>query len=740
MLLRFGDCELDTTAREIRLAGEPRSLEPRAYDLLAFLAERRNRVVTKQELLAAVWAGQRVADASIARAVMKARQAIGDTGEPPLIRTIPRVGYRLSVQSQESANLPPPTDAASAEPLRIALLPFENATGDESLDWLEYGLMSLVVHTISQDARLSPVAMQSLLAAVDGAAATGLDMAEAVRHATGAQVVVRSRLSQGGKGYELAFEILGAATASKAAIGTVNVVDLASTMASTLEETLFPGNAADALQLQLNDPLAMAAFARGLQALARQKFPQAVNLLRMALELAPGNPLIQMDLLRATCAVGDLNAAKPLARRLFARAERDSSVLSAARVHVALSLAHAIQSAVAPAGYHLEIALRLMADEATLDERGYAHLLQAQLAAFRQDVDGIELALERMRVFCEQSGNKVLLLSRSNMLASVARARVDYERAAELSMQAAQGAHDLHVPRLMVTAELNCAADLVMLGRWPEAAAHAEEAIAAALLQNNPMLIATIGPNACWIYRLTGTPAASQRVIDAMPPDESLPTLSRLWALFARGHHAATSGDHAQAAQLFAQSLQLLREGGNQINEKDTLPWLLISLVLCGRLNDAEAEVAKVSQALLATDKEYSHWLLHGRALLAHARGLNEQALAHLLQLAEAPTAPLWRAWGVLDAAWLQAEAGLGAEALALLRQLPPAFASQGLAHAVAARAHWACGDAASAKQLHQRYLESARHRTPQPYLAQLGKAYAGDASPAAAPHLPSQL
>jgi DNA-binding winged helix-turn-helix (wHTH) protein/tetratricopeptide (TPR) repeat protein len=741
MLLRLGDCELDMAAREVRLAGAVRRIEPRAYALLACLAERGNRVVTKQELLSMVWPGRQVSDASVARAVMKARQAIGDTGEPALIRTIPRVGYRLVVEPQDTSgahHAAPTAAAASAVPLRIALLPFENATGDAALEWLEFGLMSLVAHAIGHDARLSPVATQSLLAAVDGAKATGHGLADTVRRATGAQLVVRSRVSRDGTGYEVAFECVGTAQASRVSADTP--AELAGPMANALEEILFPGAAADPPQPHAGDPLAVAAFARGLQALARQRFPQAANLLRMALELTPGSPSLQLELLRALSGVGDLDGVKPLARRLLARAERNADLLLCARVHTALSATHAFHLSFMPAAFHAELALRVMGDDGGLDEQALIHLLRAQVAAFREDRATMDRSLDRLHALCERSGNRLLLLSRLALLATAARARVDYELAAELSMQAARGAQELHVPRNMVTAAINCACDLAMLGRWAEAAAHAEEAFAAALLLDNPSSVAQISPGACWIYRLTGTPAASQHIVDAMPADESLPPLARLWTLAARGHHAAATGDHALAAQRFARSLQLLRESGNRVNEKDTLPWLVCSLVRTGELDQAEAELRNALPATHDKSQQLPHWLLHSRALLAHARGHGEAALEQLLRLADARAAPLWRAWAALDAAWLQAEAGRCAEALALLGRLPPAFASHPLAHAVAARARFGCGDLPAAQRLHQRYLESARHRSPQPYLASLGRVYAGSGSPPPAPCLPSQM
>jgi tetratricopeptide (TPR) repeat protein len=191
---------------------------------------------------------------------------------------------------------------------------------------------------------------------------------------------------------------------------------------------------------------------------------------------------------------------------------------------------------------------------------------------------------------------------------------------------------------------------------------------------------------------------------------------------------------------VFADSLQLARESGNRFNEKDILPWLVCALVRCGRLDEAEAALADVPDAGHAKGDELSRWLLHSRSLLAHARGDEEQALALLLRLAEASTAPLWRAWGALDAAWLLAEAGRGTQALALLRRLPPAFGPHALTHAVAARAHMARAELAAARRMHQRYLDAVRHRAPQPYLANLGSAYAATGSVPPAPCLPSQL
>src|SRR5688572_14982006 len=86
---RFGRCEVRGASRELIVDGLPRTVEPRPFDMLVYLIEHRERVVPKAELLNRLWPHEFVSNGVIARAVMKARQAIGDDGkEPALIKTV----------------------------------------------------------------------------------------------------------------------------------------------------------------------------------------------------------------------------------------------------------------------------------------------------------------------------------------------------------------------------------------------------------------------------------------------------------------------------------------------------------------------------------------------------------------------------------------------------------------------------------------------------------------------------
>src|ERR1700712_613209 len=96
MHLSFENCEIDVERREVRRAGVPVHVEPQVFDLLIYLVQNRERVVSKDDLLASVWAGRIVSDSTLTSRINAARRAIGDSGgEQKLIRTIARKGLRF---------------------------------------------------------------------------------------------------------------------------------------------------------------------------------------------------------------------------------------------------------------------------------------------------------------------------------------------------------------------------------------------------------------------------------------------------------------------------------------------------------------------------------------------------------------------------------------------------------------------------------------------------------------------
>jgi DNA-binding winged helix-turn-helix (wHTH) protein len=104
LLYSFEDFSLDTARRELRRSGALVALQPQVFDLLEFVIRNRERVVSKDDLLAAVWKGRIVSEATLSTRINAAGSAIGDSDEEQrLLRTTHGRGIRFVgiVQEEE---------------------------------------------------------------------------------------------------------------------------------------------------------------------------------------------------------------------------------------------------------------------------------------------------------------------------------------------------------------------------------------------------------------------------------------------------------------------------------------------------------------------------------------------------------------------------------------------------------------------------------------------------------------
>jgi DNA-binding response OmpR family regulator len=154
MIYHFGPYQLDVQRGELRCASRPVVVEPKVFDVLVYLLEHRDRIVTKDELLEHCWAGTFVSEAALTRCLAKVRKVIESepTGSP-FIRTSYGRGYRfvapVTVRPPEPIlpRFPPAPDTTPGAPRRSKIL----IVDDEpfNVDYLEQELADLGYETIS---------------------------------------------------------------------------------------------------------------------------------------------------------------------------------------------------------------------------------------------------------------------------------------------------------------------------------------------------------------------------------------------------------------------------------------------------------------------------------------------------------------------------------------------------------------------------------------------------------------
>ena len=158
MVLTFGDHRLDIKRRELRRGTELIDLEPKVFDLLAFLVEHRDRVVSKDDLLQEVWGGRIVSESTVTTRINAVRRALGDDGTAQrLVRTFTRKGIRfvgevteMSDPAAPTASDPPSRAPTAAPRLSIVVLPFTNLSNDPEQQHFSDGITEDVTTDLSR--------------------------------------------------------------------------------------------------------------------------------------------------------------------------------------------------------------------------------------------------------------------------------------------------------------------------------------------------------------------------------------------------------------------------------------------------------------------------------------------------------------------------------------------------------------------------------------------------------------
>lgn len=224
----FAGHTLDTDRRELHRGADAIAVEPQVLDVLICLLQNRNRVVTKDDLIASVWGGRIVSESALTSRIHAARKAIGDSGEgQKLIRTIARKGLRFVGDVRSQLNGPEPA-LATEEPLpdevrgparaapalaerpewpAIAVLPFTNAGGDAELEFFSDGIAEDVITELSKSRTLLVIARTSSFAYKGKPTAV-----EEIGRALGVRYVLQGSTRKAGGRIRVTTELVDAAT------------------------------------------------------------------------------------------------------------------------------------------------------------------------------------------------------------------------------------------------------------------------------------------------------------------------------------------------------------------------------------------------------------------------------------------------------------------------------------------------------------------------------------------------
>jgi TolB-like protein/Flp pilus assembly protein TadD len=167
MQFQFEDCVLDTERRELRRADHLVSLEPQVFDLLEYVIRQRDRVVSKDDLIAAIWNGRIISDSALGTRINAVRSVIGDSGkEQRLIRTLPRKGIRFVGPVVEAIQTSQPSASARLATMLdhhpvFAVLPFSNLSNDPEQEYFADGISEDLIAAISSWCRFPVIARNS---------------------------------------------------------------------------------------------------------------------------------------------------------------------------------------------------------------------------------------------------------------------------------------------------------------------------------------------------------------------------------------------------------------------------------------------------------------------------------------------------------------------------------------------------------------------------------------------------
>jgi adenylate cyclase len=242
-IIRFDRFVLDQDRGALLADGIERPLRPKAFALLCHLIANTGRLVSRDEIHQAIWPGVFVTDDSIAQVVREVRVALNDAAAS-MLRTVPRRGYLFTAEVRDDAQ--DAKGARDAPPLperpSIAVLPFQNMSGDPDQEYFADGTVEEITTALSRIRWLFVIARNSAFAWRGRA----VDVREIGRE-LGVRYVLEGSVRRGGDRVRVTAQLIDAATgahiwAERYDRGLTDIFavqdDIAGSVASIVEPTL----------------------------------------------------------------------------------------------------------------------------------------------------------------------------------------------------------------------------------------------------------------------------------------------------------------------------------------------------------------------------------------------------------------------------------------------------------------------------------------------------------------------
>ncbi|HMB74720.1 MAG TPA: tetratricopeptide repeat protein, partial [Gammaproteobacteria bacterium] len=289
---RFGRCVVDPRLRQIHVDGILADAQPKAFDLLLYLINNRNRVIDKDELLHELWPGVIVSESALTQALRKARAMVGDDGSrQEVIKTVQRRGFRFVAEIQAT-----PDSARSgmttAQPIAdasAAVLPFADMSPNRDQEYFCDGMTEEIITALTRTPGLKVPARTSVFA-LKGSA---MDVRE-IGRMLGVATVLEGSVRKSGERLRVTAQLIDAGSgfhvwSERWDRGLEDMLTIQDEIAERIAEAIKPGARPPE---SLPEPSAEEFCRRGLAYVHRfsrrsQRFAQ--ELFRQALALDPAN-------------------------------------------------------------------------------------------------------------------------------------------------------------------------------------------------------------------------------------------------------------------------------------------------------------------------------------------------------------------------------------------------------------------------------------------------------------------